>query len=210
MGDFKNAGSDYRPEGLPEHVRVYDFVDKHNGKATPYGVYDIAQNTAYVSLGISYDTAQFSASSIRAWWYSVGQKHYPEAKRILITADCGGSNGYRVRLWKVELQKLADELGIEISICHYPPGTSKWNRIEHRLFCHISQNWRGRALTSLRLIMSLIEATKTTKGLSVRCGLDATIYQKGIKIKAAQMAAISIRRDEFHPEWNYTILPRST
>lgn len=209
IGDFKNAGSDYRAKGCPDHVRVYDFIDKHKGKAVPYGVYDIAQNTAYVSLGVSADTAQFSVNGIRRWWHSVGRAAYGHAKRILITADCGGSNGYRVRLWKLQLQELADEIGLEICVRHYPPGCSKWNRIEHRLFCHISQNWRGTVLASLEVIRNLIAATTTSAGLSVRCELDDGIYIRGVKIKQAQMTALSIQREVFHPEWNYTILPRT-
>ena len=165
IGDFKNGGTDYRPEGRPEHVRVYDFVDKVLGKAVPYGVYDLASNTAFVSVGIDHDTAEFSVNSIRAWWLCMGRERYPDAKRLMITADCGGSNGARVRLWKIELQKFADETGLSIHVCHYPPGCSKWNKIEHRLFCHITQNWRGKPLVSREVVVELIGATTTKAGL---------------------------------------------
>lgn len=209
IGDFKNAGSDYRPQGTPDHVRVHDFIDKKLGKAIPYGVYDLADNSGYVSVGIDHDTAQFAVNSIRSWWYSLGKERYPQAKRLMITADGGGSNGSRVRLWKVELQKLADELQMEIDVCHYPPGCSKWNKIEHRLFCHITQNWRGKPLVSLQAIVELIAATTTTKGLIVKSIADTRTYESGIKITDTQLKALNIKGHSFRPEWNYTIAPCS-
>jgi hypothetical protein len=210
IGDFKNAGSDYRPQGSPEHVRVHDFIDKKLGKAVPYGVYDLAANTGYVSVGIDHDTAQFAVNGIRSWWNSLGKTCYPNAKRLLITADGGGSNGSRVRLWKIELQKLADELGVEITVCHYPPGCSKWNKIEHRLFCHITQNWRGKPLVSLQAIIELIAATTTTTGLTVQSVIDNATYQSGIKVTDAQLKSVNINRHAFRPDWNYTIAPTNT
>jgi hypothetical protein len=209
IGNFKNAGSDYRARGCPEHVRVHDFIDPELGKAVPYGVYDVGANTGYVSVGIDHDTAQFAVNSIRAWWLLMGQTRYPHAQRLMISADGGGSNGSRVRLWKVELQKLSDELGIEIYVCHYPPGCSKWNKVEHRLFCHITQNWRGTPLTSRMAMVELIAGTKTTTGLSVRCELDTREYQSGMKVSDAQMADLNMSGSQFHPEWNYRISPNS-
>jgi len=209
VGNFKNAGSDYRPTGKPRRVDVHDFADKTLGKAVPYGVYDITANAGWVSVGITHDTAQFAVQSIRRWMDRMGQERYPEASRLMITADCGGSNGARVRLWKVELQKLADETGLEIAVCHYPPGTSKWNRIEHRLFCHITQNWRGKPLTSRLAVVELIAATTTTTGLRVEAALDEGDYPKGIKVSNEEMQALNITGDEFHPEWNYVIAPRT-
>ena len=208
VGSYKNAGSDYRPEGCPELVKVHDFVDAELGKVVPYGVYDIAANAGCVSVGIDNDTAQFSVNSIRRWLEIMGRERYPEATRLLITADGGGSNGSRVRLFKVELQKLADETGLTLQVCHFPPGTSKWNKIEHRLFCHISQNWRGKPLSSRLAVVELIAATTTTTGLTVRCELDVRSYPKGIKVSDEEMAGLNITDDEFHPEWNYTIAPR--
>ena len=208
IGPYKNAGSDYRPQGCPEEVNVHDFVDKELGKAIPYGVYDIAANVGCVSVGIDHDTAEFAVNAVRRWRDTMGCERYPGAGRLMITADGGGSNGSRVRLWKVELQKLADETGVTISVCHYPPGTSKWNKIEHRLFCHITQNWRGRPLTSRSAVVELIAATTTKKGLTVRCELDPNSYVKGLKVSDAEMAALNVEADEFHPEWNYTIKPR--
>jgi Rhodopirellula transposase DDE domain len=208
IGPYKNAGGDYRPQGCPDKVNVHDFVDKELGKAVPYGVYDIGENTGCVSVGINHDTAQFAVNAIRRWRETMGAERYPKADRLMITADGGGSNGSRVRLWKVELQKFADETRQTISVCHYPPGTSKWNKIEHRLFCHITQNWRGRPLTSRSAIVELIAATTTRKGLTVRCELDANAYEKGVKVSDAEMAALNIEGDAFHPEWNYTIKPR--
>jgi hypothetical protein len=207
VGNFKNSGSDYRPRGCNEHVRVHDFPDKELGKAIPYGVYDVGANAGFVSVGVDHDTAEMAVNSIRKWWNSMGRFRYPNAKRLMITADCGGSNGSRVRLWKWELQKLADELNIEIHVCHYPPGCSKWNKIEHRLFCHITQNWRGTPLTSLMTVVELIAGTSTKTGLTVRSELDQGQYPMGIKVTDAQWGAINIVGDEFHPEWNYCIRP---
>lgn len=209
VGDFKNNGREWRPQGEPEQVRVYDFPIKGLGRATPYGVYDVGANTGWVNVGIDHDTAAFAVESIRRWWNEVGQMQYPEAKKLLISADGGGSNGSRVRLWKWELQQLADEIGLSISVCHLPPGTSKWNKIEHRLFAWISQNWRGKPLESYAVILKLIAGTRTEGGLSVQCQLDTNSYPAGRKVADEQMATLSIRADSFHGEWNYTILPRS-
>ena len=210
VGAYKNGGTDYRPKGDPLRVKVHDFEDKRLGKVAPYGVYDVTADEAWVSVGITADTAQFAVQSIRTWLHRMGRARYPEAKKLLITADCGGSNGARVRLWKVELQKLADETGLTLEVCHYPPGTSKWNKIEHRLFCRITQNWRGRPLADRMTVVELIGATTTKTGLKVECALDERTYQKGVKVSKAEMAALDIARDEFHPEWNYTINPRRT
>ena len=208
IGNFKNAGTDYRPQGSPQRVNVHDFEDKTLGKAIPYGIYDLTDNSGWVSVGITHDTAQFAVNAIRRWLEKMGRARYPSADRLMITADSGGSNGARVRLWKIELQKLADETGLTLTVCHYPPGTSKWNKIEHRLFCHISQNWRARPLTSRAAVVELIAATTTKTGLKIACELDTTCYVKGIKIKKAEMRALAITGDSFHPEWNYTISPR--
>jgi len=208
IGSYKNGGSDYRPEGCPDQVNVHDFVDKELGKVVPYGVYDIAANAGCVSVGIDHDTAQFAVNSIRRWLDVMGRERYPEMNQLMITADGGGSNGSRVRLFKVELQNLADETGLALQVCHYPPGTSKWNKIEHRLFCHITQNWRGKPLISHQTVVELIAATTTTAGLTVRCELDTRTYPKGIKVTDAEMATLNINGDAFHPEWNYTIAPR--
>jgi hypothetical protein len=207
VGNFKNAGKELRPQYDPEEVEAYDFVDKVLGKASPYGVYDIEKNTAWVSVGISHDTGEFAVNTIRTWWHEMGKLLYPQATSLLITADGGGSNGYRLRLWKVELQKLADELGIAIEVCHYPPGTSKWNKIEHRLFSFITQNWRGKPLYSHQVIVNLISATKTREGLEVRCRLDDTTYAKGRRVSDKDMAEVNLLPDDFHGEWNYSILP---
>ena len=209
VGSYKNGGSDYRPEGSPDEVNVHDFVDQELGKAIPYGVYDIAANAGCVSVGIDNDTAQFSVNSIRRWLDIMGRERYPNMKPLMITADGGGSNGSRVRRFKVELQKLADEANLVLQVCHYPPGTSKWNKIEHRLFCHITQTWRGKPLISRETVVELIAATTTKAGLKVRCELDARIYPKGIKVDDAEMATLNIKGDAFHPEWNYTISPRA-
>jgi hypothetical protein len=209
VGNFRNAGSDYRPKGDPLRVNVHDFPDEELGKVSPYGVYDIAANTGWVSLGITYDTATFAVASIRTWLDKIGRARYPKARQITITADCGGSNGSRVRLWKVELQRLADETGLTINVRHYPPGTSKWNKIEHRLFCHITQNWRGRPLTDHATIIDLIASTTTTTGLKVEAVLDTTTYEKGIKITDAEMKRLNIHGESFHPEWNYSVKPRA-
>ena len=209
VGAFKNAGADYRAEGSPDEVNVHDFIDKDLGKAIPYGVYDIAANAGYVSVGIDHDTAEFAVNAIQRWRETMGRERYPASDRLMITADGGGSNGSRVRLWKIELQKLADVTGLTLTVCHYPPGASKWNKIEHRMFCHITQNWRGKPLTSRLAVVELIGATTTKKGLSVRCELDPKTYVKGIKVSDAEMATLNITGDAIHPEWNYTIAPRS-
>ena len=207
VGGFKNGGREWRPEGTPEEVNVHDFADKELGKVAPYGVYDVARNVGWVNVGISFDTVALAVESIRRWWRRLGRDLYPGASRLLITADCGGSNGARVRLWKVELQKLASELGIEIMVCHLPPGTSKRNRIEHRLFSFISQNWRGKPLRTLATIVNLIGATTTSTGLKVYCDMDHNAYPKGVSVSDDEMAALNIRRAEFHGEWNYSFLP---
>jgi len=207
VGQYKNGGKEWRPQGEPEQVNVYDFVNKELGRANPYGVYDLANNTGWVSVGTDHDTASFAVSTIRRWWFAMGEDLYPDARELMIMADGGGSNGSRVRLWKLELQKLADELGIPIRVSHFPPGTSKWNKIEHRLFSYISMNWRGKPLVSHETIVNLIAATTTRKGLKVRAELDSNLYQKGIKISDEEFAAIRISRDEFHGEWNYSIAP---
>ena len=208
VGDFKNGGRELRPKGQHEPVRVHDFPIPELGKAVPYGIYDVADNVGWVNLGISHDTAAFAVESIRRWWYELGAARYPTATRLLINADCGGSNGPRVRLWKRELQVLADELGITITVCHLPPGTSKWNRIEHRLFAFITMNWRGKPLVSYQAIVQLITNTTTDSGLTVSCRLDANAYEKGIKVSDLEMAALNIQPANFHGEWNYTIAPR--
>jgi transposase len=207
VGDFKNGGREWRPQGQPEEVRVHDFVIPDLGRATPYGVYDLAANAGWVNVGIDRDTAAFAVESIRRWWTQAGQTRYPQAQRLLITADGGGSNGSRVRLWKWELQRLADEIGLEMSVCHFPPGTSKWNKIEHRLFAFISQNWRGQPLRSYAVILSLIAATTTTTGLTVESYLDTNTYPPGVKVTDEEMHTLHLRRDAFHGEWNYTLLP---
>jgi hypothetical protein len=208
VGNYRNGGCDYRPKGDPHRVNVHDFEDKKLGKVVPYGVYDVTANAAVVSVGITADTAEFAVQAIRCWLERMGWQRYPQARELTITADCGGSNGARVRLWKVELQKLADETGLVLHVHHYPPGTSKWNKIEHRLFCHITQNWRGRPLTDRVAIVELIGATTTKAGLKVECVLDTRTYQKGIKVPDAEMTMLDITGDPFHPEWNYTIKPR--
>jgi hypothetical protein len=210
VGDFKNGGREWRGQGDPEAVRVHDFLIKQLGRAVPYGIYDLAANAGWVSVGIDHDTAQFAVQTIRGWWHSVGSRRYPNAHHLTITADGGGSNGSRVRLWKRELQRLADELCIDIRVHHLPPGTSKWNKIEHRLFSFITMNWRAKPLVSYRVIVDLISATTTDTGLSVRCELDSNTYTKGIVVTDGEMAEINITRDEFHGEWNYTIRPRNS
>jgi hypothetical protein len=209
VGNFRNCGRELRPKGNPENVLVHDFLIPELGKAAPYGVYNIGQNQGWVSVGIDHDTAAFAVETIRRWWYSMGKQAYPTTKRLLITADSGGSNGARVRLWKLELQKLADETGIEISVCHLPPGTSKWNKIEHRLFSFITQNWRGKPLISHEIIVNLIASTRTEKGLTVRCELDTRPYPKGIKVSNKEMTQMNITRHDFHGEWNYSMSPKS-
>ena len=207
VGDFKNAGKEWRPKGLPERVRVHDFLIKENGKVAPYGIYDITRNVGWVSVGIDHDTASFAVATIRRWWLVMGRTRYPKTKELLITADSGGSNGARVRLWKWELQKFANATGMAITVCHLPPGTSKWNKIEHRLFSYITMNWRGRPLASLATIINLIGSTRTKGGLRVRCELDKGRYPKGVKIPDEKMAAINLHRHHFHGDWNYTIRP---
>ena len=209
VGDFKNAGREWRPKGSPEAVRVHDFVIPELGRAVPYGVYDIAGDAGWVSVGVDHDTATFAVNAIRSWWKLMGRERYPNANSLLITADGGGSNGSRVRLWKVELQKLADELGVSITVCHLPPGTSKWNKIEHRLFSFITGNWRGKPLVSHQVIVQLIAATTTKTGLEVRCELDPTTYPAGVKVSDDELAAVNILRHDFHGEWNYTINPKA-
>ena len=208
VGPFKNGGRELRPKGQPEPVRVHDFVDKELGRATPYGVYDLARNQGWVTVGIDHDTAEFAVASIQQWWQTLGQAAYPGATSLLITADGGGSNGSRLRLWKLELQRFADESGLELRVCHLPPGTSKWNKIEHRLFSHITQNWRGKPLVSYQTIVSLIAATTTRNGLTVQCELDEGTYPTGRKVTKAELATIKLDRDEFHGDWNYRIRPR--
>jgi hypothetical protein len=210
VGNYRNGGTDYRPKGDPKRVKVHDFEDKKLGKVAPYGVYDIAANSGWVSVGITHDTAEFAVSAIRTWRERMGRQRYPKARELTITADCGGSNGARVRLWKVELQKFADETGLAIKVRHYPPGTSKWNKIEHRMFCHISQNWRSRPLTDRAAVVDLIAATTTKTGLKIESALDTRTYEKGIKVSKAEMNRLDIRGDTFHPEWNYTITPRTS
>lgn len=207
VGDFKSGGREYSPKGQPEAVRVHDFLIPELGRAAPYGVYDIAGNAGWVSVGIDHDTASFAVNSIRRWWQSMGCERYPNATRLLITADCGGSNGARVRLWKRELQTLADELGLAITVCHLPPGTSKWNKIEHRPFSFITKNWRGKPLVSYQTIVQLIAATTTKAGLKVKSEIDTNAYPAGIKVSDAEMNAINIQRHQFHGDWNYTISP---
>jgi len=207
VGNFKNGGRELQPKGSPEKVRVHDFKIQELGKVAPYGIYDIGQNLGWVNVGTDHDTAAFAVESIRRWWRMMGQAEYSQARRLLITADAGGSNGARVRLWKVELQKLADETGLAISVCHFPPGTSKWNKIEHRLFSFITQNWRGKPLISHEVIVNLIAATTNKGGLRVATQLDTNAYPKGIKVSKRELAQINLTPDEFHGDWNYTIAP---
>jgi hypothetical protein len=209
IGDFKNAGKEWHPKGSPEPVRVHDFVDPELGKVAPYGVYDLAANAGWVNVGIDHDTAEFAVESIRRWWREMGEAAYSHARRLLITADCGGSNGHRVRLWRRELQKFADQLHFPVQVCHFPPGTSKWNRIEHRMFCHITANWRGRPLISREVVVNLIGSTTTREGLRIKAGIDENTYAKGIKVTDEELAALAIERDPFHGEWNYRLLPRN-
>jgi transposase len=207
VGDFKNAGRTWRPKGEPEAVRVHDFIIPEQGKAIPYGVYDLHRNEGWVSVGVDHDTAAFAVNAIHRWWKIMGSTAYPGATKLLITADSGGSNGSRLRLWKWELQQLANRSGLTITVCHFPPGTSKWNRIEHRLFSHIAMNWRGQPLVSLAAIVSLIAATRSTSGLRVRSELDRRSYPGGVKVSDEQMAQIRLRPHTFHGDWNYTIKP---
>ena len=208
VGQFRNGGREWHPQGQPAEVNVHDFPSEALGKVIPYGVYDEATNTGWVSVGVDHDTAEFAVETVRRWWRYMGSKVYPQAKRLLITADGGGSNGSRCRLWKVELQRLADEIGLRISVCHFPPGTSKWNKIEHRMFCHITENWRGRPLVSREVVVNLIGHTTTTTGLSIRSALDERSYPTGREVTDQQMESLAIKRDTFHGEWNYTLKPR--
>jgi transposase len=209
VGKFRNGGREWQPLGQPERVKGHDFPDEALGKVIPYGVYDMAANTGWVSVGVDHDTAEFAVETLRRWWHHMGHEAYPQATRLLITADGGGSNGSRCRLWKVELQKLADELGLQLSVCHFPPGTSKWNKIEHRMFCHITENWRGRPLVSREVVVNLIGHTTTKTGLAIRSALDENRYPTGREITDQQMGGLSLKREQFHGEWNYTIKPRS-
>jgi hypothetical protein len=208
IGPFKNAGKEWQQKGEPVQVNMHDFADPELGKVIPYGVYDIGRNEGWVSVGISHDTAQFAVEAIRRWWLEMGQRVYPAAPRLLITADGGGSNGARVRLWKLELQRLADELGLELHVRHFPPGTSKWNKIEHRMFCHITKNWRGRPLISRMVVVALIAATRTAQGLVLQAQLDEAQYETGKTVTDDEMRSLAIQRCEFHGEWNYSLSPR--
>jgi hypothetical protein len=208
VGDFKNAGREWQPKGTPESVLVHDFPDDAEGKAVPYGVYDMARNEAWVSVGRSHDTPRFAVASLRQWWNSMGKRSYPNARTLFITADAGGSNGYRSRVWKHGLQELADETRLRICVSHFPPGTSKWNKIEHRLFCHITQNWRGKPLRTFETVVELIGHTRTASGLRVRAKLDKRQYPTGIAISRKEMSALSLHRSAFHGEWNYELRPR--
>ena len=208
VGEFKNPGQEWQPQGEPEKVNVHDFPDKQLGKAIPYGIYDLASNEGWVSVGIDHDTAQFAAASIRRWWTEMGSQRFPRARRLLITADGGGSNSSRNRLWKKSLQELADELDLTVKVCHFPPGTSKWNKIEHRLFCFITKNWRGRPLTTYEVIVNLIASTTTKTGLVVRAAVDSNEYETGVEVTDDELARLRLTRDKFHGDWNYTIKPR--
>ncbi len=207
IGEYKNNGSEWRPKGDPVKVNSHDFPDKEKGKIVPYGVYDVAKNEGWVNVGINHDTAEFAVESIRLWWINMGSSQYQNAKELMITADCGGSNGYRIRLWKIQLQKLADEIGLKIKVHHFPPGTSKWNKIEHRMFCHITMNWRGRPLTSREVVVNLIGNTTTEEGLKIKSRLDERKYLKGQKVSKSELQNINLSPDSFHGEWNYTISP---
>lgn len=205
IGEFKNSGQEWRKKGKPIEVNIHDFADPMLGKVIPYGVYDITANKGWINIGITHDTAEFAVESIRRWWYEMGKPMYPDASELLITADCGGSNGRRVRLWKLELQRLSEEVGLVIHVCHFPPGTSKWNKIEHRMFCFITKNWRGRPLTSREVVVNLISNTTTRKGLEIIAKLDESKYATGIKVTDEQFESIALEKDDFHGEWNYKI-----
>lgn len=209
VGNYANKGKEYEKKGNPKKVKVYDFIDKKLGKVAPYGIYDLCQNEGFVNVGISSDTAEFAVNSIRSWWNQMGSLKYKDATELMITADCGGSNGNRVRLWKVELQKLANEIGMIINVCHFPPGTSKWNKIEHKMFCHISRNWRGKPLISRQTVVNLIGSTKTNKGLKIKAILDENIYEKGKKISNEELNEVELEKSQFHGEWNYKIKPQN-
>jgi hypothetical protein len=208
VGDFKNGGKEWSPKGQPEPVRAHDFVDKKLGKVNPYGVYDPTTNVGWVSVGVDHDTAEFTVQSLHRWWEKMGRVRYPKARELLVTADGGGSNGSRIRLWKVTLQRLADQIGLRISVCHFPPGTSKWNKIEHRMFSHISMNWRGKPLISHEVIVNLIASTTTTTGLKIEAELDTNVYPTGIEVTDEELEKLRIERADFHGEWNYTIVPK--
>jgi hypothetical protein len=208
VGDFKNGGQEWRPAGAPEEVRAKDFPDKRLGKVTPSGVYDLTYNEGWVSVGIDHNTSQFATETMRRGWCEMGAPLYPDADRLLVTVDAGGSNGYRCRLWKVALQQLADTIGLRITVCHFPPGTSKWNKIEHRMFCHITKNWRGKPLLSRAVVVNLIGNTKTKAGLHIQAELDTNTYETGIEVTDEELAAVRIKKDTFHGEWNYTISPK--
>ncbi len=208
VGEFKNGGREWRPAGQPHPVNVHDFENKDLGKGIPYGVYDQGRNEGWVSVGVTHDTAEFAVASLRQWWTRMGRAAYPAATELLLTADAGGSNGYRTRLWKRELQRFADDTGLTLTVCHFPPGTSKWNKVEHRMFCHITQNWRGRPLSSLEVIVNLIANTTTSKGLAIQAALDSSTYEKGIRVSDAEMSQVNLKPAEFHGEWNYSICPR--
>jgi hypothetical protein len=209
VGDFANGGREWQPQGEPEEVRVHDFKDKELGKAIPYGVYDLIHNEGWVSVGIDHDTARFAARSIWRWWEEMGAQRFPRARHLLITADGGGSNSHRSRLWKVALQELADEIGLKLSVCHFPPGTSKWNKVEHRLFCFITKNWRGKPLVSRQAVVELIGSTTTRQEFTVRAALDTNSYETGIKVSDSELAKVKLTRHDFHGNWNYTIKPRN-
>ena len=210
VGEYRNGGREWQPKGTPEKVNVHDFPEAGVGKAIPYGIYDVGRNLGWVNVGRDHDTASFAVESIRRWWRALGAALYPQAKQLLISADAGGSNGYRTKLWKVELQSLADATGLEVTVCHLPPGTSKWNKIEHRLFSHISMNWRGRPLVSYEVIVELIGSTTTQSGLRVEAQLDTGAYPTKVQVSDEQMAQLQLRRHRFHGEWNYSIRPRAT
>jgi Rhodopirellula transposase DDE domain len=209
IGDFKNPGQEWRPAGSPDKVRAKDFPDKQLGKVTPEGVYDLTHNEGWVSVGIDHNTSLFATETIRRWWCEMGKPLYPDAQRLLVTADAGGNNSYRCRLWKVALQQLADTIGLRITVCHFPPGTSKWNKIEHRMFCHITKNWRGKPLVSRAVVVNLIGGTTTKAGLHIQAELDSNTYKSGIAVSDEELAAVRMEKDAFHGEWNYTISPKS-
>jgi hypothetical protein len=208
VGEYRNVGREWRAKGNPVEVKMHDFPDPKVGKAIPYGVYDVTNNEGWVSVGIDHDTAEFAGEAISRWWRKMGRKRFPNARKLMITADSGGSNSSRGRLWKVALQRLANRTGLALTVCHFPPGTSKWNKIEHRLFCHITRNWRGKPLLNYQVIVNLIAATKTTKGLHVRAALDVSKYEKGIKVTKDELRRVNLVPSRFHGEWNYTITPR--
>ncbi len=209
VGNYKNPGREWEPRGRPRRVKSKDFPDKELGKVAPYGVYDLTADEGWVNVGISHDTAEFAVESVRRWWYRMGHPVYAKARELLITADAGGSNGSRNRLWKVCLQNLADETGLRISVCHFPPGTSKWNKIEHRMFCHITENWRGRPLVSRAVVVNLIGSTRTRTGLQIQAELDINTYEKGVKISDREMESVQLKQDKFHGDWNYRIEPHT-